>query len=168
MPDDEKRNSLPGMISTPPGDNNAQGGVGARHKASQPPVGVGEYLDICSISDSDFTASIRKNDPRIKSLRDMKIGATWVRIAEEIGFEAFMGLWKILGQDESTRIRMPPYTKWARYQRNLLIKQLASDGYRSDQIKQRVKRELCEDVSLRHIARILEKSKVKQCTKKQP
>jgi len=168
MPDDEKRNSVHGMISTAPGGSDDQTGVGARHRESQPPAGVGGYLDICSISDSGFMANLRKNDPRIKSLRDMKIGTTWIEIAEDIGFENFMAVWRRLGQDESTRIRMPPYTKWVRYQRNQFIKQLASEGYRSEQIKRRVKRELCEDVSLRHIARILEKSKVKRCTKKQP
>ena len=135
-------------------------GVGARHKQTVPDITIGGYLDICSISDSAFTAKIRKIDPRLQQLREMGIGKTWLRVADVVGFEAFMGIWMILGEDESIRIRIPPYSKFRRYQRNQLIKDLSEKGLRCDQIKKFIKKQLCEDVSIRHIDRICAKGKI--------
>ena len=162
MDDDDKRSSINEMHLDTPSTTEAPTGVGGRHKQSQPPVGVGGYLDICNISDFSFTATIRKVDPRLQELKDMGIGNTWLRIAEVVGFEAFMGIWMILGEDESIRIRMPPFSKYQRFQRNQLIKRMADEGLRREQIKKNIKKILCEDVSLRHIERICAKSKIKQ------
>ena len=163
MHDDDKRNSNKEMHLVKPSSKKDELGVGGRHKQSQPTSEVGRYLDICKISDFAFTATIRKIDPRLETLRDMGIGSTWLRIAEVVGYEAFMGIWMILGEEKDyVRVRMPAYSKYLRYQRNQLIKKLSGEGLRSDQIKKYIKRNLCEDVSIRHIDRICFKSKIKR------
>ena len=160
MSDDDKRSS-DNEIDTQPLDALAdQVGVGARHKESQPPIDVGRYLDICKICDSDFTEILRKTDPRIEQLRDMGIGKIWIRFATVAGYEAFMALWVIIGKDESIRIRMPPFSKYKRFQRNQRIRELFELGVRRELIKKDIKKTLCEDVSLRHIDRLCAKCKV--------
>jgi len=162
MSDDEKRSTDKEVHLVNSNNKPCTQGVGGRHRESQSPFEVGGYLDICNISDFDFTATIRKNDPRIKQLIEMGIGKEWVRYASIAGYEAFIALWVVIGKDESVRVRMPPFSKFRRFQRNQLIKQLSAEGLRTDQIKKHIKKHLCEDVSLRHIDRICAKSKIKK------
>ena len=158
MSDNEKRSSddlIPGPIDE-------RQGVGGRHRESTRPQEGGGYPDICSISGSDFTARIRKTDPRLQELRDMGIGETWLEIAELIGFESFVVMWMHLGGETSVRIRIPPYSKYLKFLRNELIRQLSRDGETVHNIRRRVRSDLREDVSERHIARIISGDKIRQ------
>ena len=155
----ESRSSNNEMTAVTPGTGRPDG-AGARHEPITPPDWGGEYLDICDISDFDFTAKIRKNDPRIKALRDMGIGEKWLRIADTIGYESFMAVWKILSEDDINKVRVPKFSTYQRFYRNQIIKWLISNGMRYDQIRKYIKKNLREDVSLRHIYRIGDKVKV--------
>jgi len=163
MNDDDKRSSNKEVHLVKPSSKTDQLGVGGRHKQSQPSFEVGGYLDICNISDFDFLASTRKSDPRIKALHDMYVGEEWIQFAEIVGYESFMVLWMKFGEENNSKcLYVPTLSKYVRYQRNLLILKLFDEGYRSNQIKKHIKRELCEDISIRHIDRICLKSKMKR------
>ena len=125
MQDNEKRSS----DELIPGSDHHQARVGGRHKQRPWSLEGGGYPDICSISAVDFTAKVRKSDPRLQELREVGVSEKWVDLACIIGFEAFIGVWMYLGGDESYRIRGPPYSKYAKFRRNQLIRRLAlADG----------------------------------------
>ncbi|MFN2309672.1 MAG: hypothetical protein ABR553_08035 [Gammaproteobacteria bacterium] len=84
----------------------------------------------------------------------------WLRIAEEIGIDAFLSMWRLLDENppnmpgSTVYVSMPRFTRFLRYQRNRFIEALVVAGVGSPEIKKRVAVELCEDVSVRHIDRI--------------
>lgn len=97
-------------------------------------------------------------------LREMGLSPTWLRIAETIGTEQFLSVWRILdesnrdlhrGRREKVRVWVPLYATYLRHRRNRYIKALAAEDLRPLDIQQRVYRELCERISLRHIVRII-------------
>jgi len=162
MSDNEKRSTDKEIHLVPPLTSSNAAGVGARHSDSLPLDGVGGYLDICSISRSSLLAELRKNDSRLQDLKDMGLSHHLLKIAEAIGYEAFITLWLMVGGEEPIRMRMPPISKYRRFQRNRLIKKLAAEGMRRSQIKKYIKKNLCEDVTRRHIDRLCSKFKVNQ------
>lgn len=92
----------------------------------------------------------------------MGISASWMRVAEVIGADAFLAMWRVLDADPSfrtdngdLRLHLRPYRSYLRYQRNRYIEQLAAGGASAKDIRESVKLNLCERISLRHISRIL-------------
>ena len=91
----------------------------------------------------------------------MGLARAWLRVAEEIGVDAFHRVWKILdeeGQEEAPgqgiRICIRRYHSYLRYQRNRFIEALFAEGKSEAEIRRRVREELCEEISPRHISRI--------------
>lgn len=92
----------------------------------------------------------------------MGISATWMRVAETIGFDAFLAMWRVIDADPACRsdkgdleLRLRPYRSYLRYQRNRFIEQLGASGKTAREIREIVKLSLCERISERHISRIL-------------
>lgn len=91
----------------------------------------------------------------------MGLQRVWLDVADAIGADAFLTLWRILDADPSTqhndtslRISLRVYRSYLRFQRNRYIEALASQGVPVPEIKRRIERQLCETVSLRHITRL--------------
>lgn len=132
-------------------------GVGARHKATPNPAGGGGYLDIytdCDVSEKKFS------DPRLDELVDARIGGFWLSLANEIGFDAFLLVWQRLcdrasTSDDGHRVYVPRYDSFVRYQRNRFIVSLSNSGLKSKQIRERVLKDLNEEVSSDHINKLI-------------
>ncbi len=92
----------------------------------------------------------------------MGLAAVWIRVAETIGFDAFIAAWRIFDAEASVRSNrtemlqplLRPYRSYLRFQRNRYIEALCAGGMQPKEIQEAVKRDLCEKVSLRHISRI--------------
>lgn len=141
-----------------------EGGVGARQEATPYPLAGGGYLETCTAL--KFSArppeTAKKNrDPRLDELQRIGLKRVWLDVAEEIGVDAFLAMWRILDADDSSRhkegflqIHLKLYRSFLRYQRNRYIEALAGQGYKPVEIQKSLARQLREPVSLRHISRL--------------
>lgn len=76
-----------------------------------------------------------------------------------------MSCWQVLASDDAvlddrSRVLVPSPTRYTRYQRNLLIKQLDEDGKAPREIVAEIKRLLGEQVNENHVQRLLHKLRV--------
>jgi len=138
------------------------GGVGGRQAPSPPPDGGGGYQDICTILNFGLAAAQKKRDPRLDELREMGLQRVWLVIAEDIGVDSFLKVWRILDSDQSSigddgRLLVPirSYSTFLRYQRNRYIEALDNRGMKPTEIREKLNKQLCETISLRHISRII-------------
>lgn len=91
----------------------------------------------------------------------MGLARTHLRVAEEIGVDAFLTMWRIYDADQAYRtekgdlqITMRSYRSYLRFQRNRLIEALHASGKSVKEILAVVKADLCERVSPRHVYRL--------------
>jgi len=104
-----------------------------------------------------------QTDHRLAELRATGIANIWIEIADAIGFDAFMRVWSILDRDnllygghrETMRINVPQMRTYLRYQRNSYIRSLATSGLTTVQIRDRIRKDLGERLSIRHLDRII-------------
>ena len=98
----EKRSSMDGMDGVDHLGGSPGTGVGARHGHPAPQAGGGGYQGTRGVSKfANFAFGDR--DPRIDELRTMGLQARWIRIAEAIGVDAFLAMWRILDSYPSVR-----------------------------------------------------------------
>jgi len=110
-----------------------QAGVGARHRQPGRSTGGVGYLTVCNA----LKSSIQKNramDPRISQLKKMGLDWKWIRIAESMGFDSFLQMWTMMSElfdnDRSCiRASIPHVKKLIRFQRNMVINELHSQGH---------------------------------------
>lgn len=96
-------------------------------------------------------------------LRRIGLQRVWLDIAETVGVDTFLLVWRLLDADpaarpsgeSSLRVTIRSYATYMRYQRNRYIETLADEGKTAQQIRQIIKRDLCETLSLRHIERLM-------------
>lgn len=152
----------------PAGPPPIQAGVGGRQTRPRPPARGGGYQHECRPGRSGVGAAggaAANDDPRIEELRRIGIGRVWLRVANAIGFEAFMVAWQVLASDHAvlddrSRVLVPSPTRYTRYQRNLLIKQLDEAGKGPREIVGEIKRVLGEQINENHVQRLLHKLRV--------
>jgi len=166
----EKRSTTTGMIDMNDQVDALSVGVGGRQEGSQAPTGGGGYLDECTISGPSLKNSrSAANDPRLNDLRSIGISQKLFAVAEVVGFDYFIEIWKIFDQENlnrsrcssvDVRIGIPRFRSYLLFQRNKYIAALADEGYSTKEISRILKKELCDSVSLRHISRIVSKSKI--------
>lgn len=120
----------------------------------------GGYQHICTDSGAAVPPPAAGADPRIDELRMVGIPRIWIRVARVIGFDAFVSMWQVLMQathvDQRSRVVVPNYTRYLRFQRNRLIRQLVAEGHGVDEIRDLVKQatgELVSESHIRHAAR---------------
>lgn len=137
------------------------GGAGARQTNPTPQPGGGEYQNICTVLNFDASAAEKKRDPRLEELRQMGLQRIWCDVAEVIGVDALLKMWRILDSDpesigDNGRLILPlcRYSTFLRYQRNRYIETLADMGVKPREIQRILKSQLCEEISLRHISRL--------------
>lgn len=138
--------------------------VGARPAQARPAPGGGGYQDSCTILNFRQTATGR-GDPRLDELRRMGLPRVWLDIAEEIGVDNFLAMWRRLDREEvmqnSQRFRIEvdlrPYESYLRFQRNRYIETLDAAGHSPKDIQEALRARLGETVTIRHIYRLIGK-----------
>lgn len=160
----EKRHSEHGIDKMEVDSVSQAVGVGGRQGDSVRPPGGGGYLDICTVLNFAPPGEQKKRDPRMEELKKMGLQQSWLRVAEEIGVDAFLRTWRILDGDpgnygDSGRLKIPlrRYSSYLKFQRNRYIETLMQANCSAQEIRERLKRQLCEQISLRHISRIQKK-----------
>ena len=148
---DEMRSS----ISKYPHLHESQPGVGARQESMPLQIGGGGYLDICTASESP-------EELRLSELKAIGVGRLWLGVAEMIGTEAFVELWKYLDSSEhgtehngQTRVTVPRFSSLLRFQRNQYIKTLDADGVAPREIQERLKAEHGINLNIRTVRRVI-------------
>jgi len=152
-----KRNSLPGVSAPQVYPLVDQRGVGARQTRSAPAGRGGGYQDNRCVLNFDGCPC----ESRLAELCKMGLSAPLMRAAAAIGVDAFLILWRILDSDPSLHtekgdieLHLRPFRSYLRYQRNRYIEALVEQGFSVTEIRDKVRRMLCERISLRHISRI--------------
>jgi len=154
-----KRSSSPGMTR----DNALTTGVGGRRGSAPDPRGGGGYLNICNITGEPLRGA-GGDSPRISELREMGLGQLWIDLAEAVGIETFILVWSHLDKENlisskrariPCRILVPHFHSFLRYQRNKYICHLADSGMSPADIKKEISDRLGENISQRHLRRII-------------
>lgn len=163
--ENEKRNSTDRIDQAHAVDGVPQQGVGGRQADPLPPPGGGGYQDTCGFFKFRPAADPKKRDPRLDELTSMGLPRTWLQVAEVIGVDAFLAMWRIIDADDSMRMdkdnmihaMIRPYRSYLRFQRNRYIETLASLKVPCATIRDMLKRQLGEEISERHIFNLANK-----------
>lgn len=139
-------------------------GWGVGNHPPHPSRQGGGYLSICMPFEFSIPEPQKKNfgDPRIGQLEIMGLPRIFIDVAEAIGFEAFMAMWKIFDGDPSLReqgpsamrIVMRPFGAWERYERNRYVEHLFASGLTDAEVMQRLETQLgteLHDSSMRRL-----------------
>ena len=122
-----------------------EAGVGGRHRPTPPAQAGGGYLPSCTSSGGALQGAARAAgatvDPRLQELRAMGLTRAWRNVAQAVGFEAFLTTWRILASDDSvrddrSRVFVPCFGTFLRFQRNLLIRTMLDEGHKPNQINE--------------------------------
>lgn len=143
-------------------DGLAVQGVGARHRHDHAPQGGGGYLDEC-------TAPELWQEAKFRELSDMGLPQVWLEVAHDIGYDAFMLMWRRLDAAVEMRsdtesmieVQLRRYSSFQRYQRNRFIESLVDMGLSYREIHARVTNEIGEELSQSHIRRLAMRRRVK-------
>lgn len=142
-------------------------GVGGRQTAPLVAPGGGGYPENCTSSNFGPEAPQKKRDPRFDELQRIGLPSAWLRVAERVGFDVWLDLWRMLSEDESVRhdggARLPKlrcYTAYLRYQRNRYIEALGAQGVPPKEIQAALRRNLSEHLDITNIQRIAKRTKI--------
>lgn len=99
----------------------------------------------------------------------MGLSTTMLQVAAEIGFDNFMAMWEILDRapealtdtESAIHLRLPRLQAYRRYQRNRFVEALAAAGWTQPEIRAKVKAELGEKLSDRHMRRLMQSHRVR-------
>jgi hypothetical protein len=158
--DTEKRHSTAGIDSESHGQEQ---GVGGRQEEAPLSPGGGGYQKKCEFF--NFSDHLAKNrDPRLDELREMGVQRSWLEVAEAIGVDNFLKVWRILDADATNKtedgrrlVPMRSYSCFERFQRNRYIESLVDLGLSTTEIRSRLIQQIGEKVSARHILRFRRK-----------
>lgn len=130
-------------------------GVGVRQERASLAGRGGGYLGEC-------TPLQVLTDARLRELDEMGLPGIWLALAQSIGYDHFMVMWRLMDAeqamlaDEETMIhvKIRRYSSFKRYQRNRYVETLVAEGLSDTEIRQRIRCELGEDLSISHIGRL--------------
>lgn len=130
-------------------------GVGARQACPSRPRRGGGYLDEC-------IAPQLSADARLRELEEMGLPAVWLTLAHAIGYDHFMTMWRVLDAAQEMHsdsgsmieLQMRRYGSFKRFQRNRYVETLVDMGLSDTVIKDRLRVELDEELSISHIGRL--------------
>jgi len=162
----ETRSSIDGITE----DIDPGQGVGGRHENRHPPTEGGGYLDNYTVLNDPYLKKIAPpHDPRLDLLAKAELADHWLQIADLIGFDNFMTVWIILDSENihSTpkerrrrKVYVPQYRRFQRLMRDQFIIDLANRGKKPHVIHSLLIKNMCERVSIRHIERTIQASKI--------
>lgn len=156
-------NAIDSQVARPAASGNAnESQVGGRQECLRLAPRGGGYPDICMPTDAALSAPARAADPRLAELRRVGLPRIWISVAQAIGFDAFVAMWRVLMQgghiDERCRVVVPNYSKYLRFQRNQLVRQLILDGYGVQEIQAQLLQTTGETLSEYHIRRVAQRA----------
>lgn len=80
-------------------------------------------------------------------------------VALQLGFDAFMSLWQVLMReghvDDRNRVVVPNYSRYLRFQRNQLIRELDDEGFTADEIRRHLRKTMGQELDITHIRRTM-------------
>lgn len=147
-------------------------GVGGRQASKPLPGRGGGYQDKCDVF--QIRVGVKKSaDPRLDELYAMGMQQYWLDVAEFLGVDAFLGMWRVLdshrdimpdagGRAASMAPTLRPYSNYLKFQKNRFVENLARQGVPPSEIQKRVQTQLCETISINHIYRMIKKNKIKR------
>ena len=98
-------------------------------------------------------------DPRLEELRRIGLPRVWMAVALQLGFDAFMSLWQVLMReghvDDRNRVVVPNYSRYLRFQRNQLIRELDDEGLTADEIRRHLRKVTGQELDITHIRRTM-------------
>ncbi len=140
-------------------------GVGGRQWDLFASEGGGGYLNEC-------TTSKLMEGAKIRELADMGLPAIWIRIAEAIGYDHFLEMWRILdtaaelreirrSENESMiEVQLRRYSSFRRFQRNRWVEELARNHLPPAVIQKAVKERLGEKLDRSHIRKLARRGRM--------
>ncbi len=149
--------------------------VGARQGGAGVQALGGEYLNNCGLPNFSNPAPApapdgekKRRDPRFSELEHIGLPRVWLRIAERVGFDAWLDIWRMLSDDESVRhdggARLPKlrcYSAYSRYQRNRYIEALAAQGMPIAMIHRSLQENLRESLDVTNIKKIANRARLR-------
>lgn len=130
--------------------------VGVRHSPTTSHSQGGGYLQNCTIFKPLDTQTER--DPRIDELKKMGLHIAWIRVAEEIGFDNFLKMWRVIDgeekfQDERYGLLMSlrRYNSYKRHQRYIYIMNCYKSGHDYEKIAKKINSAFCEKVAKSYV-----------------
>jgi len=146
-----------------------QAAVGARQIRPNSSGGVSGYQDECTAANNSNNSNSGKHnrehhDPRIGELIENGLSWRLVAVAEAIGYDSFIMLWRVTttvfsdpDRPYSVRVTMPSINRLKTIERNRLIMTMASSRMNVDLIRNEVVRITGRNISERQVYRILRK-----------
>lgn len=120
-------------------------------------------MDKKNVLDFDLDAEQKQLDMLLLELREMGLQRVWLDVCEAIGADNMLKMWRILDSDRSNTkdegrllVSIRRYSTFLRYQRNRYIESLNSIGMNPKEIHKTIKDHLCEHISIRSIARLIQ------------
>ena len=102
------------------------------------------------------------NDVRLRELLDIGLSASWVAVARLVGYDDFVSLWRMWSAEPSLRttrgtieLRLRSVRQYDKYQRNRYIETLVASGLKPSEIHAMVRAQLGENMSFRHLSRLV-------------
>lgn len=136
--------------------------MGARQAGSAGWARGGGYLENCGAGE------FQPPDPRMDELRRIGLPRAWLMVAERIGFDAWLDVWRMLSDADfhaeirmdtgGTRMpRLRSFASYLRFQRNRYIESLSERGLDAEEIQRAVARNLGESLSPDQISRLMKR-----------
>ncbi len=130
-------------------------GVGGRQARPRRRRRGGGYLN-------ELTPSNVWEEAKIRELETMGMPGVWLAVAREIGYDRFMAMWRILDRAVQLRsesesmieVQLRRLSSYHRFQRNRFIESLVASGFGDKAIREMVRAQLGEKLSLSHISRL--------------
>ncbi len=121
----------------------------------------GGYRNTCGSQNVGNAIPVR--DPRLAELETVGLPRLWLAVAERIGFDAWLDVWRMLSADrarerEEGGLRMPKlrdFEAYLRFQRNRYIEALAKQGEEPAEIRRLVEKNLGERLDESHVERLV-------------
>lgn len=136
-------------------------GVGGRQEGRACRCGGGGYQNIYPALNFQPKNGEKKRDPRLDELRRIGLPPVWLSVADAIGADAFLEMWRILDAkgkvtDGGSMIeaKLRPYRSYLRFQRNSYIKALKALGMNPQQIRKALEKQMSERLSITRITHI--------------
>jgi hypothetical protein len=92
----------------------------------------------------------------------MGLRPIWIKVADAVGFDAFLTMWRTMSEnedllDERNRVTIASFATYLRFQRNQVIRSLASEHPDARTLREELKRTHKIDLSLSAVMRVLGK-----------
>lgn len=148
------------------GVNESDSRVGGRQRQARIPAGGGRYPKICGFPNFS-TENDPPPDPRFSELEKIGLPGAWLRLARRVGFDAFLDVWRMVCEDETTRHdggrRMPKlreFDTYLRFQRNRYIDSLRPANLDPKKVQALLRQNLGEHLSIEQVQRLMGKRKI--------